>query len=128
MTFARIAGTGGYLPERVMSNQELEEMVDTSDEWIREQVRYQTPSHRRGRRDDVGYGRPCRAQGNRGGGYRRFPGGPHHRGDHDTRQGVSQYRLYRAAKTRTSQKFRLSMCMRHVPGSSTHSTSPTGSL
>ena len=36
MTFARIAGTGGYLPERVMSNQELEEMVDTSDEWIRE--------------------------------------------------------------------------------------------
>jgi len=36
MTFARIAGTGGYLPERVMSNQELERMVDTSDEWIRE--------------------------------------------------------------------------------------------
>jgi len=36
MTFARIAGTGGYLPERVMTNQELEEMVDTSDEWIRD--------------------------------------------------------------------------------------------
>lgn len=36
MTFARIAGTGGYLPERVMTNHELERMVDTSDEWIRE--------------------------------------------------------------------------------------------
>lgn len=36
MTFARIAGTGGYLPERVMSNRELEGMVDTTDEWIRE--------------------------------------------------------------------------------------------
>ena len=36
MTFARIAGTGSYLPERVMTNQELEEMVDTSDEWIQD--------------------------------------------------------------------------------------------
>jgi len=36
MTFARIAGTGGYLPERVMTNQELESMVDTTDQWIRE--------------------------------------------------------------------------------------------
>lgn len=31
-----IAGTGGYLPERVMTNKEFEEFVDTSDEWIRE--------------------------------------------------------------------------------------------
>ncbi|MDA8632427.1 ketoacyl-ACP synthase III [Verrucomicrobiales bacterium] len=30
----RIAGTGSYLPERVMTNQELEDLVDTSDEWI----------------------------------------------------------------------------------------------
>ncbi|MEM9281352.1 MAG: beta-ketoacyl-ACP synthase III [Verrucomicrobiota bacterium] len=30
----RIAGTGSYLPERVMTNQELEAKVDTSDEWI----------------------------------------------------------------------------------------------
>lgn len=36
MTFARIAGTGGYLPERVMSNEELEQLVDTTDQWIRE--------------------------------------------------------------------------------------------
>ncbi|MDH4073968.1 MAG: 3-oxoacyl-ACP synthase, partial [Gammaproteobacteria bacterium] len=36
MTFARIAGTGSYLPERIMTNKELEDMVDTSDEWIRD--------------------------------------------------------------------------------------------
>jgi len=35
MIFSRIAGTGRYLPERVMTNAELETMVDTSDEWIR---------------------------------------------------------------------------------------------
>lgn len=29
-----IMGTGSYMPERVLTNQELEAMVDTSDEWI----------------------------------------------------------------------------------------------
>ena len=32
--YSRIAGTGGYLPERILTNQEIEAMVDTSDEWI----------------------------------------------------------------------------------------------
>jgi 3-oxoacyl-[acyl-carrier-protein] synthase-3 len=32
---SRIAGTGSHLPERVVTNFELEKMVDTSDEWIR---------------------------------------------------------------------------------------------
>ena len=32
--YSKIAGTGGYLPERVMTNHELESMVETSDEWI----------------------------------------------------------------------------------------------
>ena len=31
---ARIIGTGSYLPERVLSNHDLEKMVETSDEWI----------------------------------------------------------------------------------------------
>ncbi|MEO0983180.1 MAG: beta-ketoacyl-ACP synthase III [Pseudomonadota bacterium] len=30
-----IVGVGGYLPERVLSNDDLSKMVDTSDEWIR---------------------------------------------------------------------------------------------
>ena len=29
-----IAGTGSYLPERILTNAELAERVDTSDEWI----------------------------------------------------------------------------------------------
>lgn len=31
---AKIVGTGSYLPERVLTNRDLEQMVDTSDEWI----------------------------------------------------------------------------------------------
>ncbi len=31
---ARIIGTGSYLPEKVLSNRDLEEIVETSDEWI----------------------------------------------------------------------------------------------
>ncbi|MEJ2644862.1 MAG: ketoacyl-ACP synthase III [Gammaproteobacteria bacterium] len=38
MTYSRITGTGSYLPEKVLSNRDLEEMVDTSDEWIRERT------------------------------------------------------------------------------------------
>jgi len=30
----KIAGTGSYVPEKVITNQDLEVMVDTSDEWI----------------------------------------------------------------------------------------------
>lgn len=32
--YARIAGTGSYLPEKVLTNADLEKMVETSDEWI----------------------------------------------------------------------------------------------
>ena len=36
MIYSRILGTGGHLPERVVTNAELETIVDTSDAWIRE--------------------------------------------------------------------------------------------
>src|SRR3984957_7978357 len=32
---ARIAGTGSYLPKKILTNADLERLVDTSDEWIR---------------------------------------------------------------------------------------------
>ena len=32
--YTKIIGTGSYLPEHVRTNAELENMVDTSDEWI----------------------------------------------------------------------------------------------
>ncbi len=38
MRLTRIAGTGHYVPDRVVTNQELETMMDTSDEWIRERT------------------------------------------------------------------------------------------
>lgn len=38
MTFSRIIGTGSYLPERVVTNADLEQIVDTSDEWIRDRT------------------------------------------------------------------------------------------
>jgi len=38
MTYSRITGTGGYLPEKALSNHDLEKMVDTSDEWITERT------------------------------------------------------------------------------------------
>ena len=37
-TYSRIVGTGGYLPEKVLTNSDLEKMVDTSDTWIRERT------------------------------------------------------------------------------------------
>lgn len=38
MSYSRIAGTGGYLPEKVVTNKDLEAQMDTSDEWIRERT------------------------------------------------------------------------------------------
>ncbi len=38
MTYSRISGTGGYLPEKVLSNHDLEKMVETSDQWITERT------------------------------------------------------------------------------------------
>ena len=34
MSYARILSTGSYLPEKVLTNHDLEKMVDTTDEWI----------------------------------------------------------------------------------------------
>lgn len=38
MHYSRIAGTGSFLPEKVLTNQDLEKMVDTSDSWIRDRT------------------------------------------------------------------------------------------
>jgi len=38
LTYSRIIGTGGYLPEKVLTNHDLEQMVDTSDQWIFERT------------------------------------------------------------------------------------------
>jgi 3-oxoacyl-[acyl-carrier-protein] synthase-3 len=38
MAIARILGTGSHLPERVVTNDELAQLMDTSDQWIRERT------------------------------------------------------------------------------------------
>jgi 3-oxoacyl-[acyl-carrier-protein] synthase-3 len=36
--YSRIAGTGSYLPEKILTNFDLEQMVNTTDEWIRDRT------------------------------------------------------------------------------------------
>lgn len=36
--YARIAGTGSYLPDNIVTNADLEQQVETTDEWIRERT------------------------------------------------------------------------------------------
>ena len=38
MIYSRIVGTGSYLPEKVLTNLDLEKLMDTSDDWIRERT------------------------------------------------------------------------------------------
>jgi len=38
LIYSRIVGTGSHLPEKVLTNFELEKLVDTSDAWIRERT------------------------------------------------------------------------------------------
>ncbi len=59
----RIAGTGSYLPERILTNADLEKMVETSDEWIRtrtgiEERRLAAPEQAT---SDLAYAAGCRA-------------------------------------------------------------------
>jgi len=38
LAYSRIIGTGGYLPNKILTNHDLEKMVDTTDEWIRDRT------------------------------------------------------------------------------------------
>ena len=38
MLYSRITGTGSYLPEKILTNDDLSKMVDTTDEWIVERT------------------------------------------------------------------------------------------
>lgn len=38
MKYSRITGTGSYLPEKILTNQDLEKIMDTTDEWIRDRT------------------------------------------------------------------------------------------
>jgi len=38
MKYSRITGTGSYLPEKILTNHDLEKIMDTTDEWIRDRT------------------------------------------------------------------------------------------
>jgi 3-oxoacyl-[acyl-carrier-protein] synthase-3 len=38
LIYSRIVGTGSHLPEKILTNFDLEELVETSDQWIRERT------------------------------------------------------------------------------------------
>ena len=38
MKYSKITGTGSYLPEKIVTNGDLEKILDTSDQWIRERT------------------------------------------------------------------------------------------
>ncbi len=38
MKYSRITGTGSYLPEKILTNYDLEKIMDTTDEWIRDRT------------------------------------------------------------------------------------------
>ena len=42
-----IIGTGSFLPDNVVTNFDLEKMVDTSDQWIRERTGIEDALHQR---------------------------------------------------------------------------------
>ena len=41
LTHAKISGVGKYLPDYVLTNKELETMVETNDEWIKSRTVFQ---------------------------------------------------------------------------------------
>jgi 3-oxoacyl-[acyl-carrier-protein] synthase-3 len=45
MHYSRVRGQGAYLPEKVLTNQDLEKLVDTTDQWIRERTGIERRHH-----------------------------------------------------------------------------------
>ena len=58
---AHVTGWGRYAPAQVLTNADLERMVDTSDEWIVTPHRHPRAARRRGQRDDRVDGAPSPA-------------------------------------------------------------------
>lgn len=56
MKFSKIIGTGGYLPEKIVTNADLEKILDTSDQWIQERtgIRERRISHEDESSTDMG--------------------------------------------------------------------------
>ncbi len=54
--FAGILGMGSYVPDRVVTNRDMERLVDTTDEWIKERTGIRERRIAAEGGDDVGHG------------------------------------------------------------------------
>ena len=100
MQYAKILGSGSYLPEKRVSNDDLAEFVDTSDEWIvsRTGIKFRHLAAENERTSDLAVIAAQRAVGRcgRGGGRNR----PDCFGYGNPRYAVSVYGHHRAEQTR----------------------------
>ena len=87
--YSRIAGTGSYLPEKILTNADLEKLVDTSDEWIRSRTGIRQ-RHVAAEGDHHGPCRACGAACDRGGGSDRSGHRFDLRGHDDAGFGISE--------------------------------------
>ncbi len=101
-----LAGCGGYLPERVVTNEELSRTVDTSDEWIRERTGIRQ-RHFAGKNETAAFmgTAAARAALADAGATRRC--GCDHPGDQHAGPGVPGHRAARAGATRRHAGLRL---------------------
>jgi 3-oxoacyl-[acyl-carrier-protein] synthase-3 len=68
MIYARIVGTGSYLPPRIVRNEEFSARLDTSDAWIRERtgiVQRHIADESQASSEPRARGKPQRARGGR---------------------------------------------------------------
>ena len=124
---SRIAGTGGYLPAQVLTNDDLAQRIDTSDEWIRARTGIRAAAHRRARRKTTPTSRctrrawrsprpESRARRRR----------PHHRRDDHAGHDLSVDRVHPAGQARRDRRPGVRRAGGVLAASSTRCRSPTG--
>ena len=98
---SRIAGTGGYLPAQIVTNDDLAQRIDTERRVDAHAHRHPPAPHRRRRRADAAISRCAAAQrGARGGGHRAGRRRSDHRRDDDARHGLSVDGVHPAGQAR----------------------------
>ena len=100
----KIAGLSTYVPPRVLTNDDLEKLVDTSNEWILQRTGIRRTAHRRTGRRHVGSGgggggrRPAAGRGHAG------PDRLHRRRDDDAGHDLPEHRVPAAAQDRRAPR------------------------
>ena len=120
--YSRIIGTGSYLPAKVLTNRDLERMVDTSDEWIVTRTGIRQRHIAADARRRATWRCEARAQALAAAGIARRGSRPDHRRDYHARHDFPQHRLHPAGQAgcarlsgirRAGRVQRLRLCADH---------------